>query len=180
LKDVPDQLIHSRCLDMIASLPVPDPFDLERFRVNLACHRGRPLLLLPDAIAKDCSGIWIGTQEADFIFYARDTSPVHQRHIIAHEIGHMAFGHQGAKVGDEGLTRVLFPDLSPAVVQSFLARTSYSDNEEREAETFASILLGRVRRQPAIADLSPDEAELLHRIERAFTPAYPGYGKLRP
>jgi hypothetical protein len=162
---------------MIASLPVPEPFDLERFRVSLERHRGRPLLLLPAAIAADCSGMWAGTEEADFIFYAQDTTPVHQRHIVAHEIGHMAFDHRGTKVDGDQLARLLFPDLSPALVRSSLARSAYSDDEECEAETFASVLLGRARARPGASGLRPGEAELLQRIEGAFAPARPGYGE---
>jgi hypothetical protein len=106
--------------------------------VNLEDHRGRPLLLMPGATATGCSGMWIGTDAADYIFYAPDTTPVHQRHIVAHEIGHMAFGHQGSRADGDELARLLFPDLSPALVRSFLtrsvlARSVYSGNEEREA-----------------------------------------------
>ncbi len=174
---MPDLRLRSRCLGMIASLPVPEPFDLEHFRMNLEGHRGKPLLLLPAAMTTDCSGMWAGTGEADFIFYAQDTTPVHQRHIVVHEIGHMAFGHQGTKAGGDALARMLFPGLSPALVQSSPARSVHSDDEELEAETFASVLLGRARARPAASGLRPGEAELLQRIEGAFTPVQPGYGE---
>lgn len=174
---MPDERLRSRCLGMIASLPVPDPFDLERFRLNLEGHRGKPLLFLPAAIATECSGAWIGTEDADFIFYARDTTSVHQRHIVVHEIGHMAFGHCGTKADGDALARVLFPDLSPALVQSSLARSVHSGDEECEAETFASILLGRARSRSAAPGLPQGEAELLQRIEGAFSPVHPGYGE---
>ena len=173
---MPDERIRSRCLGMIASLPVPEPFDLEQLRVNLEGHRGRPLLLMPGAAATDCSGMWIGTEAADYIFYAPDTTPVHQRHIVVHEIGHMAFEHQGSRAGGDVLARLLFPDLSPALVRSFLARSVYSGQDEREAETFASVLLGRVKPRPGAAGLRPGEAELLRRVEGAFTPAQFSYG----
>jgi hypothetical protein len=174
---VPDRPLRSRCLGIIASLPIPKPFDLEQFRANLERHRGRPLLLLPDAIATDCSGIWIGAEHADFIFYARDTTVVHQRHIIVHEIGHMAFGHQGARVDGGELALSLFPDLSPDLVRSALARTAYSEYEEREAETFASVLLRRAHLQPAAPELRPDDAEALQRVAGAFSLTQPGYGR---
>jgi hypothetical protein len=174
---VPDQRLRSRCLGIIACLPVPEPFDLEQFRVNLEGHRGRPLLLLPAETGTECSGMWVGTEDADYIFYAQDTTPVHQRHIVVHEIGHMAFDHQGSRLGGDELARLLFPNLNPALVQSFLARSVYSDDEECEAETFASVLLGRVKAQQGVPGLRPGEAELLQRIAGAFSPAQPGYGK---
>lgn len=168
--------LYARCLGLIASLPVPDPFDLEQFRANLERQRGRRLLLLPDAMATDCSGMWIGTDQADYVFYARDTTPVHQRHIVAHEIGHMVFDHRGVASGTR-LDKLLFPALSPAMVRTILGRTAYSDQEEREAETFASVLLGRARLRPAAPDLQPDEAELLQRVKGAFAPAWSGHGE---
>jgi Zn-dependent peptidase ImmA (M78 family) len=121
--------------------------------------------------------MWIGTDAADFICYAQDTTPVHQRHIVAHEIGHMAFEHRGSAAGGEEIARLLFPDLSPVLVQSFLARSVYSDREELEAETFASVLLGRARPRPSTSGLRAGEAEVLRRVEGAFTPAQPSYGE---
>jgi hypothetical protein len=86
----------------------------------------------------------------------------------------MSFDHQGTKIDGDELARLLFPNLGPALVRSSLARTAYSDAEEREAETFASVLLGRARNRPAGPGLQPAEAELLQRVEGAFTPGRPG------
>jgi hypothetical protein len=172
---VPDQRFRSRCLSLIGSLPIPEPFTLERFREGLERHRGRRLMLVPTPTATNCSGVWVGTEEADYIFYARDTTLLHQWHIVAHETGHMVLGHQGAPIRDDEFARMLFPHLSPDLVRSALARAGYSDPEEREAETFASLLLDRVSAPVPAPGLAPGQAQLLSRIEGAFTTARPAH-----
>jgi hypothetical protein len=163
-----NQQLRSRCLDMIKALPVPAPFDLERFRANIERHRGRRLRLHAIPTKPDCSGLWIATRDADHIYYASDTTPLHQWHIIGHEAGHMLFGHQGASSGEEDLARLLFPSLDPAMVRAILARSAYTDTEEEEAETFASVLLERARQPRRRPSLPPAQAELLSRVEGAF------------
>jgi hypothetical protein len=163
-----DRQLRSRCLELIKSLPIPRPFDLERFRENLERHRGRPLLMIPAKTPPDCSGLWIGTRDADYILYERATTSLHQWHIVAHESGHMLLGHGGIPIADEEFARLLFPDLDPELVRSTLARSAYTDAKEREAETFATLLLHQVTvQQPP--GLPPGQEQLLSRVEGAFT-----------
>ena len=164
-----DQPLRQRCLDMIKALPVPDPFDLEQFRVNLEHQRHRTLKLIPTQTKPDCSGVWIAMSDADCIFYERDTTQLHQLHIIGHESGHMIFGHRGLPISDSEFARLLFPDLPPELVSSFLARSAYTDTEEEEAETFASLLLDHIKPAPPPPQLPASQAALLHRVEGAFT-----------
>jgi hypothetical protein len=162
-----DQHLRLHCQETINSLPIPRPFDLESFRQALEHHRNRPLSFIPSRTTPECSGVWLVVQDADYIFYERDTTTLHQWHIIGHETGHMIFGHQQPLSDDDQLTRLLFPDLSPDLVRSMLQRSAYSCAEEREAETFASLLLERIASdfQPP----APEEtAAALYRVEGAF------------
>jgi hypothetical protein len=53
-----------------------------------------------------------------------------------------------------------------------LARSAYTDLEEQEAETFASLLLDHIKAPPPPAPpMRPEQAELLLRVEHAFGPA---------
>ncbi|MER7406717.1 hypothetical protein ABT373_30670 [Streptomyces sp. NPDC000070] len=67
------------------------------------------------------SGMWVATAQADYVLYEEQTSPMHQRHIILHEIGHMVCGHPSAA--------------------GIALRMRYSDRQEQEAELMASLIM---------------------------------------
>ena len=118
-------------------------------------------------------GIWFATDEADYITYERCTSPLHQEHIIAHELAHIVRGHGGfSQVPDRATAARLLPALEPGVVRTVLPRSGYSDRDEQEAEALASLLLARLRRPPAesVWQAPPTDAETLARIESVVGP----------
>jgi hypothetical protein len=129
-----------RCQQVIGTLPMPRPFDLERFRLGLAGHRGRMLRFVA-APGRDGIGLWITTADEDHIFYPRDTTPLAQLHVIAREIGHMVLEHQGAPAATSEIARLLLPSLDPGLVVSTLGRVRYAAADEQEAEIFAALLL---------------------------------------
>jgi hypothetical protein len=164
-----DDELRSRCHQTILALSIPSPFGLEPFRECLERHRGRPVELILRAMPTGCSGLWLGDDgDADYILCERRTTPLHQLHIVSHETGHMLFGHRGSAVSTE-FARLLFPGLNPEFVQAFLARSVYTEEEEQEAETFASLLLEYAARLPPASGLAPDQAALLGKLEGAFT-----------
>jgi hypothetical protein len=132
-----------RCQQVIETLPMPRPFDLERFRLGLARHRGRMLRLVP-APGRDMIGLWIATADADHIFYPRDAAPLAQLNVIAREVGHMVLEHQGAPAATSEMARLLLPSLDPGLIVSTLGRAGYAAADEQEAETFAGLLLDRM------------------------------------
>jgi hypothetical protein len=167
-----DQQLRHRCQEKIKTLPIPRPFSLEQFRARLEHQRQRPLQLIPTRTRPDCTGLWIAMADADYIFYEQDTTPLHQWHIVGHETGHMIFDHHGSPITDEEFTRLLFPSLDATLIRSVLGRSAYTDAEEQEAETFASILLDHIKAPPPQAPpMRPEQAELLLRVEHAFGPA---------
>jgi hypothetical protein len=97
-------------------------------------------------------GVWIATEVADYILYQQETSKAHQGHIVLHELGHILAGHRSDEEDDALLSelypdvepqvlRVQYPDLEPDAVRRALRRTSYDTDQEREAETVATIIL---------------------------------------
>lgn len=135
--------MRRRCEARLRELELPTPFEARTFCSVLAERRGRPILLRPIATRSGPWGVWVAAPSADIIFYERDTSPLHQAHIILHEVSHLLCGHQPVPVADAELTRLLFPDLCPETVQRVLHRSSYSGDEEQEAELLASLILER-------------------------------------
>ena len=125
----------------------------------------------PASRARPC-GIWIATDDDDWIFVDQQTSPLHRQHIVLHELAHMLCGHAAGDLPENDMLRRLFPDLSPAMVRPALSRTSYQSEPEREAEVLASLILTRA--QPAtvpimpVTDVSADETKILRRAGLAL------------
>jgi hypothetical protein len=137
-------------LSMARELPIPVPWDRDVFIQNFAEMRGRPITLVPieTAILLDSPcGLWLARDNDDLIFHETGTSDYHIDQIVRHEIGHMVLGH--GRTGDRGSDRVrarelcrqILPDIDPGAVWALLGRSDYTSGQEREAETFASILM---------------------------------------
>lgn len=151
--------------DLVEAGDLPDPFTLDEFLAKLEARRGRRIVLRSSQyVPGRACGMWLQLSEVDVIVYAR-TAPLHEEHIVLHEVGHMLCRHRGETgIGDD-ITRLLMPDLDPAMVRRLFNRGSYSDTEEQEAELFATLLLERVAdRRPA--DAAPLDGELAQQMDR--------------
>lgn len=128
-------------------LTIPRPFTVDAFLNQLARDRGRPIHLIPmpGGVAEPC-GIWLSTGNTDYVVHQVTTSPLHQEHIILHELAHMVLDHATAGRPAPDLRAQLLPDLDPDVVATMLARTSYTSTAEREAETPADLIGATARR----------------------------------
>ena len=152
------------CRRLIADVEVPEPFDLSVFLSYVAARRGRDLHLHPQpAPAGAPCGLWLATDAADHIFYAAGTDPMHRRHIILHEIGHMLCNHRAP-----GL---VLPDLDPATVARVLLRSTYSAPQEQVAEMIATMISERALRA---AEPRSDDP-LLQGLHEALIPG-PAHG----
>lgn len=144
----PEPQLLLQCKSIIDSLPIPHPFDADAFRAALETRRNRRLVLTAAPLPPGCTGLWAASQSADYIFYGQHATPAEQLRVISHEIGHMTLGHRGTRVSASEFARLLFPHLDPRKVASALALVPivarYSETEEDEAETFASLLLERI------------------------------------
>ena len=141
--------LRRRCELRLRDLQLPLPFDASVFCDRVAVQRGRPILLRPIASRAGPWGLWVATGSSDVIFFEADTSPLHQQHIILHELGHLLCDHTPLPVTDPATLQVLLPDLGPETIRHVLSRVTYSAEEEREAEILASVVLERVARGSA-------------------------------
>jgi hypothetical protein len=137
--------LRRRCERRLHGLRIPEPFDLDTFCLEVESRRGRRLLRrpVPGLSSGAPCGIWVGTAEADHVFYDPGTSPLHAEHIVLHELAHILSGHT---LGQDGSLARLFPDLDPATVTRVLGRVAYTTAQEREAEMMASLIRGRSAR----------------------------------
>ncbi|MDF3290512.1 toxin [Streptomyces silvisoli] len=156
---------------LLNRLNLPDKCDIPTLCELLSQERGRPLHLVPLAMgaAHPC-GMWLALDVADLVVFEADTSRLHRDHIIAHELAHMICGHRDVNQPEKAGLEQLFPDLDPRRVHEMLGRTSYSSQEEQEAEILASLILERVTRPPKepVWKVPPAEAQTVARIDRTL------------
>ncbi|GAA4550743.1 hypothetical protein GCM10023192_76060 [Amycolatopsis samaneae] len=155
-----DALLRA-CEQIVSTVDIPDPFDVTAFVAGVAAVRGRPIELVPLAASRGTPcGLLAATDRADYVFYRTDTSPLHQEHILLHEMGHLVCGHTGSGELSEAIAAALLPNLSAALVRRVLGRTVYARRQEQEAELVASLIMHRVRRRVPGTPVSGELARL--------------------
>jgi len=155
---------------LVRELDIPAPFDLGEFVAGLERQRHRPIRLSPFSSGPGVPcGLWIGTAEADYIYHEQGTTPYHQTHIALHELAHMLLDHRGATQVWERLVNLLVPDVDPQLVQLILGRSMYSTQEERDAETLASLIHEQSGDQPQpLPPAGPQTGAFVKGLQRAW------------
>ncbi|MUM21778.1 hypothetical protein FZI91_08685 [Mycobacterium sp. CBMA271] len=143
-------LSNEEMLAIARELPIPVPWDRERFIANLAEQRSRPIHLIATdtaSLAGSPCGLWLVREHDDVILHERSTSNYHIDQIVRHEIGHMVLGHDRTHIDQpvpetaSALFRNILPDISVDSVRAVLGRSDFANEQEREAETFANLLM---------------------------------------
>ncbi|KIA63134.1 hypothetical protein [Nocardia vulneris] len=156
--------MQARFRNLTRDVPIPHPWNLSNYLDDVAAYRGRPISLVPIDTAllagTGCgtgSGLWIAKHDSDVIVYGADTTEWHAEHIIVHELGHMLLGHgpeQPTGGGPEptaptvAAVAELLPSISPESIAHVLGRTDYGTSRERDAETFADMVMLHAMRPP--------------------------------
>jgi hypothetical protein len=150
---VRERELRRRCRKLLNELGIRPPLDVQELCRRVGQKRGKPIRPVAHAIpVPGPFGAWITTSSADYILYQRETSRAHQDHIVLHELGHILAGHRSDEEDDALLGQLYpgvnpsalhgqYPDLAPDAVRRALRRTSYDSEQEREAETVATIIL---------------------------------------
>jgi hypothetical protein len=156
--------LWQECARLVAGLDIDLPFDSAAFVDRIARRRGRRIELVPiHARSATPCGILLSTDQADYLCYAVNTSPLHREHILLHEAGHLVYGHTGPSTVD-AVPPALLPHLSDELVRRVLCRSSFDDAQERQAELFASLILHRAARwRPPRTTISARLVSLLRR-----------------
>ncbi|WP_380282367.1 hypothetical protein [Kitasatospora purpeofusca] len=180
MREVEWRPFKARCDGLIGELDVPGPFTVERLADAVAGRRGRPMRLIPLPRADSgggsgICGVWMALGGADHVYYAAVTSPVHQTHIVLHELAHMLLDHRQEGPPDHAGLRQLFPDLDPAMAARLLARdrTRATTDQEEEAELLASLLWQHFDTLPAaLPGATRESAETLALVRCTFADTY--------
>ncbi|MGI5238844.1 ImmA/IrrE family metallo-endopeptidase [Dactylosporangium sp. CA-139066] len=163
---------HRRVRRIIRELDLPRSFDLRTLTETIAARRGRPIVLtaMPLSAAGPC-GLWLATASTDYVCFEQHTSPLHQHHIVLHELGHVVCGHGGSQ-SIKNLLGELAPQLSATTLDIMLARHhgTYQDVQETEAELFAHMVLSSTSAANldpvAVEGLSDEHRRLIDVLER--------------
>lgn len=161
------------CEAVVAALEIPEPFDLESLCRRIGEQRERPILLLPTPMVfGNLCGLWLGTAKADYVFYEENTSRLHQKHIVCHEIGHLLRRHSASRTLGSDIARALTAAVEPGEVQRVLGRDTYNDDQEFEAELIATLILRRVSRMRSLDTpkaLNPSAQSAVARIAHSLS-----------
>jgi hypothetical protein len=156
-----DRLRAAALADRLADrLKVPYPFSAEVYQQVLSDVVGTPIRLLPFAqtihsTVSTLTGMTLPLNQTIYIFYRSDTSPIHQLHVIHHELFHALRQHPGIPIDNPNLKDVLVEILSPELphlnrelIQHLVgrgyAKCHDDDKHERDAERFAVAVARRM------------------------------------
>lgn len=163
-----DRELRRRCERILDDLAAPHGTDVRALCALVGRQQGKPIHLVAESLPPQSpSGLAVRTARFDAIIYEKRTTPLHQEHIIGHELGHILCGHGTVPMIDSDTSRLLLPDLDPALVQAVLGRSNYTQEQEREAEMIASLILRRSVAPPrpgADDDAGAGQDPLLRRL----------------
>ncbi|WP_239154830.1 ImmA/IrrE family metallo-endopeptidase [Amycolatopsis sp. FDAARGOS 1241] len=96
-----------RMRDVLRDVPPRCPWSMNAWIDRLERRRRRDIdLMAVDYAPGRPSGAWQRREDYELIAYTAGTSPMHQGHIIAHELGHLLCEHRGVcLVSDAGRRR---------------------------------------------------------------------------
>lgn len=145
---------------LVASMPIPRPFDLDRFVANIEQARGRRIVLKPMPVhlanLTGFCGLWIkhDTRPLDLILHLKGGSPSHERQIKVHELVHVWAEDATGVIGTDEVLR----DLTPARVEQLVAagqaagRRRYDTAIEKRTEDAAALISQRAISSNLIED----------------------------
>ncbi|WP_406133230.1 hypothetical protein [Streptomyces zaomyceticus] len=132
--------LEQRVRRLLRSLDVRPPLSVPDLCQALGRSRGRHIELRPYPLPTPGPlGLWFETSAADLIIFQRETTPLHQDHIVLHEVGHMLADHRGPAIAADQW-QALLPGLRTGAIKRALQRCTYDTEEEWEAELVATIV----------------------------------------
>lgn len=153
-KEIPENRSEKKSLanvaNTISSLDLPNIFDFDSLVKNISSKIKQEIEFIPCTMIADTTGMVVSGEKIH-IFFEANVSPIHQVQIKLHELGHIILGHiADVNKPDKDETLILqsfFTSVEDYKKQQVVAmnRRDYDSASEKEAEFFATELIGRVR-----------------------------------
>jgi hypothetical protein len=100
------------------------------------------------------SGAWVALPDKDYVVIDQGAAPSRFVATLCHELAHMLLGHQGPV--QQASAAALAPQVDPRIAARILGRHGYSDAQEHEAETLATVLAAEHSRRSQGKEWSTD------------------------
>lgn len=119
---------------------------------EISAKRTRPIRVTAEDLGpSEPSGLWIATEQTDWIVVPAGIGSAQRRAIICHELAHILLEHVplGSPEAVEELVSLVAPHIDPEVARRFLTRFSYADDLEAEAEELGTVLVTKLAQRSA-------------------------------
>lgn len=137
-------------------------FELAHFVSHIVRLRQKPIQIIQLPLTAALFGVWVSAARQDYIFCNMRLQPIHQTHVILHEIAHMLLNHRR-----ERIDHVLPPDLLRELGQDSAGRLrvapdrdQHVDAEEQESERFVYLIQRQVVRARRLAELTGESSSI--------------------
>lgn len=112
--------------------------------------RGRRIVLVRVPLPPEVSAFCVRGHDRDHIAVDSRAGELTRTHATLHELFHLWEEHPAEDGGhalemDEATIRLLLPGIRPEAVRKALTRSHYTERAELGAETFATVMLQRLR-----------------------------------
>ncbi|MFF4868236.1 hypothetical protein ACIPQA_02770 [Streptomyces sp. NPDC090109] len=129
--------------------------------------RGRRIVMVGVPLPPEVSAFCVRGHDRDYVVVDAQAGELTRAHATLHELFHLWEDHPAEEGGhapgmDEATIRLLLPGLKPGAVLKVLTRSHYAQRAELGAETFATLMLQRLRLSGARGD-EPVSSALAHR-----------------
>lgn len=132
-----------RALTVARPLVAPDG-DIDTTLARIAARRQRVITITELATPPGGpSGAWVKMAKQDLFIVKDGASPTRREAILCHELGHLLLDHKGELSLPH--LEAIAPDVPRDLAARYLARHGYDDEQEREAELFATLLLAELK-----------------------------------
>ncbi|QWF78501.1 hypothetical protein HUW46_01897 [Amycolatopsis sp. CA-230715] len=166
------------CHRFVREFALPAEFGVpELVERAVAMRGGRPIeVKAADLAGTTPTGMVVSRRGHDVILHPETATPVHRRHIVAHEIAHLMLGHDGHTVPEdvaELCRATVAPHLTDGLIRRLLGRTTFAEAGEHDAELAATLLCRPDFTRPPLAEWAEAVLEEIEFLRSTITAPFP-------
>lgn len=138
-------------------------FKLHHFVDHIAQIHNRRIFVVPFPFTSTIFGVWVHATIGDYILCNNTLQPIHQTHIVLHEIAHILLEHRRQRIDD-----VLPPELLQQIGESNVmgrlrvaqVMKNCHNEEEEESELFVYLIQRQLMQANRLAELTGESSSI--------------------